>query len=286
MDRRDFLKLTTSAAPGALVLSSASCAPVMGVGAGSPRPLQEADLGGYIAGLDRGLERLSSSRVLGPRAPSGDEALARASLRTLFAVGMLGDLPYENQVDSTVQERLWQLAPEIDATTDGMRNHLELRTSSQWADLQLKLRHRRNPAMEIAGLLDNPAADLGLSRRRRLQTRALITEASMRLRSQPPELVVREYLEQTRKLEASDAMDVIARRNLAAHLGEAAFWNEHAALQQTTPRGLRTMGWGLGVFLASAVIVAAGGFIAVFGMTAGAIMLLVGLVQLAIDGGS
>jgi hypothetical protein len=166
-----------------------------------------------------------------------------------------------------------------------MRTHLELRTSSEWADLQVRLQHRRNPAMEIVEQLSNGAEEMGLSRRRRLHTRALITQTSLRLRSQPPEVVVAEYLDQTRRVMESRAMDVMAQRNLAARLGEAAFWNEREAARRETPRGLKTLGWGLAIFAGSAVIVAAGGFIAVFGMTAGAIVMLVGLVQLALSSG-
>lgn len=302
MDRRRFVELSAAGVPAVVALSSASCVPQLrrADSFGSPQPLASPQLDTYLLTMDRGLNRLATERVLKPQAAAAqgghagvadaqvadaNDALARAALRTLFAVGMLGDLPYENQIDGRVQERLWSLAPEIDETTSAMHRHLELRTSSEWADLQVRLQHRRNPAMEIVEQLSNGAEEMGLSRRRRLHTRALITQTSLRLRSQPPEVVVAEYLDQTRRVMESRAMDVMAQRNLAARLGEAAFWNEREAARRETPRGLKTLGWGLAIFAGSAVIVAAGGFIAVFGMTAGAIVMLVGLVQLALSSG-
>lgn len=287
MDRRRFVELSAASVPAAVALSSASCVPQLrrADSFGVPQALGSAELDTYLLTMDRGLDRLASQRILNPEAADADDALARASLRTLFAVGMLGDLPYENQVDDRVQERVWSMSGEIDETTSAMRTHLELRTSSEWADLQVRLQHRRNPAMEIVELLSEGASDLGLSRRRRLHTRALITQASLRLRSQPPEVVVAEYLDQTRRVTESRAMDVMAQRNLAARLGEAAFWAEHDAARRESPRGLKMLGWGLAIFAGSAVIVAVGGFVAVFGMTAGAIVMLVGLIQLAISAG-
>ncbi len=293
MDRRKFIEIGAGAgAAGIVSLSSASCAPAlpqMGSLGGSPgKSRQDLDL--HLATLDRGLGLLAEANLAGsPTWPGYQEKnqLTRDALRTLYFSGMLGDLPIESQIAPQVQQRLWQMAPEVDSTVASMTDYLEHLTSSEWAELQLFLRYRNNPAMVLAEELTDHAAMHGMSRSRRLQTRAIITNTALRLRSQPPEAVVGEYLETMRKTADSDAVDAMARRNLAARLSEEAFWRHQDAaslpLAQPTPRGLRTMGWGLVIFAAGAVVVAAGAFDGVFVMTAGAVVMLVGLIQLLIN---
>lgn len=293
MDRRRFIEIGTgTGAAGIVSLSSGACAPVF---------LQTGDLGGALGGsridldlhlstLDRGLGLLAEANLAGRPTRPGDPAknqLTRDALRTLYFSGMLGDLPVESQIEPKVQQRLWRMAPEVDNTMASMTDYLDRVTSSEWADLQLFLRYRNNPAMVLAEELTDHAAMHGMSRSRRLQTRAIITSTALRLRSQPPEAVVGEYLEKMQKMADSDGMETIARRNLAARLGEEAFWRAQAAAIRTesqgTPRGLKTMGWGVIIFAAGGVIVAAGAFPGVFVMTAGAVVLLVGLIQLLVD---
>jgi hypothetical protein len=294
MDRRRFIELGAAVAPaGAIGIANTSClhspTPSLGTGLSVPGP----DLDSYLAVVDHGLDRLSTTRIVRRPGLAGGiteeewerrNQLTRGSLRALYLTGMLGDLPLESQADERVQQRLWQIAPEFDRTVSTMTDHLSSRTSSEWADVQRLLRHRTNPAIEISAALTDEGALFGMSRGRRVQTRALFTQAGLRLRSQPPDLVVQEYLTKMEKAAESDGMDALARRRVAAAAAESAFWRDIAPKNRLgrTPTGLKTLGFGVVIFGAGALIVSAGSDVGLIVATIGAITIIVGLIQLLV----
>ena len=290
MDRRSFI----DAGAGAGLLSAltlAQSSPLAGLAApltSGPAAAPE-DLDAYLNTMDRGLDAIAdgdlSDFLPGDARSLGDDApLARGALRALYLTGMVGDLPYEMQVDPRVQDRLWRMAPEIDETVADMHARLDEVTSSEWVDLQETLRARSNPGMAIAEALTREGALAGMSRRRRLQTRAMITHLTLRLRGQPPDVVVEEYRDKVARVMDSDGFDAIARRNLAAELGEQTFWelSGRQAPEDGTPRGLKTLGWGVVITAAGAAVVVAGALPGVFVMTIGVVVMLVGLIQLIV----
>jgi hypothetical protein len=289
MDRRTFID-AGAGAMGALALTKTSVVHALSPSWVHPPATGPEDLGRYLETFDSGLEAIGhgdlssflpgETRTLGDRTP-----LARGALRAVYLTGMLGDLPIEMQADPRVQDRLWRMAPEVTTTMDAMTAHLDERTSSEWVDLQKTLRRRTNPGMAIAEALTREGAMAGLSRSRRLQTRAMLTHITLRLRSQPPDVVVREYRDKVERVADSDGTDAMARRELAARVGEEAYWQLRGQdpAERQSPRGLRTMGWGLAIAGVGGLIILAGAFEGVFVITVGAVVLLVGLVQLVLS---
>ena len=290
MDRRTFI----DAGAGAGLLSAltlAQSSPLSGLTGpltGGPVAAPE-DLDEYLDTVDRGLDTIAEGDMAtflpGDERSLGDQtSLARGALRALYLTGMIGDLPLEMQVDRRVQDRLWRMAPEVNESVTSMLSHLDEVTSSEWVDLQETLRRPTNPGVAIAEALTRKGALAGMSRKRRLQTRAMITHIALRLRSQPPDGLVQEYKDKVSRVMDSDGFDAMARRNLAAELGEQAFWDLSGRQEPEggTPAGIKTLGWGVAITGAGTVIVLAGAFPGVFVMTVGVIVMLVGLIQLIV----
>ena len=284
MERRDFVKVSAGAAGLALT----GCAPTLHQA--SPRPSPSSKLPpGYLDRYDSGLARIrewSPSTEAGK--PSADvDRLARNGLTTMFVAGMLGDLPLEAQVDDGMQERVQASVATLDATGEEMMDFLRSRTDDDWRDLQTKLRVH-GAGKQIIENLDAEAARSGVSERRRGQLRSMFTEIEFRLREQSPSIVVDEYIGKMEKVAATDPEQDAQYRRVASSIASEAFW------QSTTPtlrhkrlvRAGKTIGWGVGIFAVSGLIVAAGGFAAVIGMTVGVITVLVGLIMLLVAAGT
>lgn len=288
MDRRTFLGMGAGAG-GLVLLADPVSGRVPGVALSgfSREPDRVPDLGGYLEMYDAGMDRIAESDFGGRIGENGRNGvtlpLLRGAVRSLYATAMLGDLSVHDQVDPQVQARLHAVAPEVDSALGAMERYVEARTSSEWVDLQLALRERDNPALEVASALTSQGAMLGLSQRRRLQTRALFTHASLQMRARPPLEVAGEYRQTLERARTSSAIDALAHRRLAASRGELAFELGSPPSvpvdDRTRNPGLRTMGWGVVIFSAGVLIVAVGFFPGVFVSTVGAIVLVIGLIQ-------
>jgi len=298
MDRRDFLeKGGLFGAAGLASAASGTIDPALEhwKGLGAMARISPPDMDEYLAQIDAGMEQLANlpldDRFPG-RSPEAEARrdLVRKALRTLYLTGMVGDLTVEAQTHSGIQKRLWDTAPEIDDTILSMTEYLSGLTVTEKADLQKVLRHKDNPAMQISEGLTDAGALLGMSTHRRIQTRAMVTQISWRLRNQPPDLVIGEYLEKVEKLKDSPAREIRDERRIASLLGEKMFWKTHEmqadSEKREMPWGLKVMGKGLIVFAAGALLVAietdATVAIGLITGTVGAVMILVGLVALLI----
>ena len=307
MDRREFIRVSATGASGILVLGAASCASVPKIPLGRPEEQDLPDMESYLARVDAGMRTIARwSPTEGYPGYPGDRAaadrLARGSLRTLYMTAMFSDLPEAGQRHVGMQDRIWAAMPEMDEATAEMEAFLASRSDQDLRTLQGALRSSRNPGMEIFGALDQHAAACGVSLRRRLQTRVLMTEANWRLRNQPPSLVVQESLEKVRKVTATDISRAGQEDWIAARAGEAIFWQEQlrtdvsgeataapdsarqgrSLRQKRLRRGARLMGIGLLVGGVAAAATAAGAVPFVFVATVGAVMILVGLITLLV----
>ena len=130
--------------------------------------------------------------------------------------------------------------------------------------------------------------------KRRLQTRAMFTEAVWRLRNQSPDLIIDEYVGKVQKLVARPGSVVETERTIATRASQKLFWEtQREALgdpskkrreSRGVSRGAKVMGWGLLVGAVGGVVVLAGEFGGVFVMTAGAILIVVGLIMVIVSG--
>ena len=284
MDRRRFLEAGTASA--ASLLAASACAPAMKLA--EQRPTEApADMEAYLARIDAGMARLGrfSSANHPPfmtyHTPESD-ALAQATLQSLFLTGMVGDLPVPAQLHQGVQDRVERAMPTFDAATDGMMAFLRSRDAEELALVQSVLRdHAAGP--RIIDALDEEAASLGLSSWRRDQTRTIYANAEWRLRNQPPSLLISEYVEKVERLTAADVEAEASAQVLAARAAEDAFWRASGDLRsRRIRRGAKALGYGLLIFAGGGAVVAAGAWPGVFVMTAGVVTMLIGLVILLV----
>jgi hypothetical protein len=222
---------------------------------------------------------------------------------------MFSDLPEEGQQHPGMQDRIFNAMPEMDEATAGMTAFLATRSPEKLGELQLALRDPTNPAMEIFDALDRGGAGLGLSARRRLQTRVMMTQANWRLRNQPPSLVISETVDKVEKMVPSDVSLEAKRDWIAGRVAEQLFWQQEASGGGTLvsnnaeveegsdskgknkrrstrarriSRGGRLMGIGILVGGLAAAGTAAGATPLIFVATVGVVMILIGLIVLLI----
>lgn len=296
MERRDFLE-KSSLLGGAGVISLASDALSPAVermrALGRITPITPPDMDSYLALIDRGMEHLATFDLdqrlsVEPTGLERERELARKSLRTLYLTGMIRDLSTECQLHPGVQARLWAAVPEINDAVLSMTEFLSGLTETEKADLQAALRDDSNPAMQFSEALTDGGADWGLTMQRRLQTRGLVAHVAWRLRHQPPDLVIGEYLEKVEKVKASSGHDAALQRKLGARLAEEIFWAGQEALPEEeegrgTPWGLKVMGIGLLTFGAGAALVGAGADAGLIIGTLGVLAFIVGLFALMVQ---
>jgi hypothetical protein len=286
MDRRRFIGSGTASAlglAGTAVPMPAGRLPAQRLGA------MPADLDEYLARLDAGTERIGRWSTVdvvpdwkGDRA-EGDR-IARTALQSLFITGMIADLPIEGQMRPEVQRRIQDAIPLMDEATERTTSFLASRTAADLAYVQAGLRDY-DAGAKIFAAVDREAAANGLSDWRRAQTREIFAQAEWRLRNQPPQLIVGEYIDKVEKLGAADIPGETHLRTLAAQAGEKAFWEhsgEKTLREARLSRGLKVMGFGILIFAGAALLTAAGATPFIFVATVGAVTFIVGLIILLV----
>jgi hypothetical protein len=280
MDRRRFIGAGTASVLG----MAAGAATSPGAASASPLPPPPPDLDAYLRRVDAGMQELEtwsiSDRFEGW---SGDRAeadvLTRRIMQSLYFTGMMAELPLDMQIRPEVQDRIDAATPIMDEATERTLAFLRSRTPADLEQAQTALQDG-NVGARIVDRFDAMAVAAGVSERRRAHTRAILAQTEWRLRTQPPATVLGEYADKVERLTASDLMTEARTRELAARMGEDAFWQQAgSARERRLSSGAKTMGWGLAIFAGGALIVAAGVFEGVFVMTVGAIVLLVGLIM-------
>jgi hypothetical protein len=245
----------------------------------------------YLARIDVGLERICRRSARANGHPVG-RPLTRDSFQALFLRGMLGDLPLENQMHAGMQERIWRAMPLFDEVATGVSRELDSSSPPELGELQAALR-QPEAKERLISTLDSEAALTGVSAPRRAQTRQLLEHVTWRLASQPPSLIVGEYLEKIEKVAAADVVSEARRQRLAARLGEKTFWGvarqDWPVVSGSMPRraGARTFGIDV-VHRSSGVAVAASAedvviATVVVGATVGVVVLLVYLVKALVN---
>jgi hypothetical protein len=320
MERRKFIQLSAAAGvSGVAALGGSSCL-VMNDGLRSHLETVTAlpDMKDYLSRVDHGLGQIDewrmakafqSEKIQDTGDWGAEDQLVRDSLKTLYLAGMFGDLPDAGQVHPGMQNRLWQNMDTMDQAIFGTADYLRNRTSKENTELKRVLAQRPNPGMKIAEELDNHALAIGLSLRRRFQTRNMFAQASFRLAHQDPATVYHEYITKIDKMAARAGSAEEIQRKVASRSSEKIFWanqqhlqalasqwelsgerliyevNAAAAKQRgsgTIRAGAMIMGIGVITGLVCLLIGETSGGVAVIGLTVGAILLVVGLITLIV----
>ncbi len=325
MKRRDFLQTGTAAgAAGLISLTGVSCGVLPNLKLVGEEEMILPDMNTYLAKVDNGLDHISQENLSEVSSKQNrtfiyESELGQKSLKTLYMTAMFSDLPEAGQIHPGMQERMWQAMPDMDEAIFGMTEYLSNRTESQKSDLQKKLQNQSNPGKQVADWLDNNAAIYGVSRKRRAQTRSIVTQLSWRLKNQSPGLVINEYIGKVQKLVERDASVEKVQRRMISRIGQRAFWEKQkrlAALAKNwevqdelkdtrsrlesymrSPNGYKSVSTGAQVMGIGAIVGIIGYLVAVAAIdvgsgmfwvgaisaTVGAIMLLVGLIWLIIE---
>jgi len=86
----------------------------------------------------------------------------------------------------------------------------------------------------------------------------MFNDVSWRLKSQPPRLMIDEYVSKVDRATASDIESAARQRWIAARYGAEVFWQAQESLRQRRiSRGLKAMGIGALLFAAGLLLVAA-----------------------------
>lgn len=277
VNRREFMNVAGKSA--LTTAGAAACMPALHGGKGAEAT---PDMDAYLARIDAGMAHIGRSSITarypgwrGDRA--GADALFRTSLQSLYLTGMFGDLPLKAQLHPGMQDRIWAAMPIMDEAAERTTDFLSSRTTKDLAAVQAALRDRTLGSSLITSL-DSHAASIGLSPERRAQTQVMLGQVEWRLRSQPPGLIVSEYLDKVEKLSDTDIAAEARQRLLISQVGDEVFWQGVVQSKRDARirRGTKWMGIGIVVFGVSALAVSAGAFPMVFVATAGAVMFIVG----------
>jgi uncharacterized membrane protein YgdD (TMEM256/DUF423 family) len=277
VNRREFMNVAGLSA--LTTASAAGCAPVLkGLGA----PAEPLDMDAYLARVDAGMAHIGRTSVTA-QFPNwkGDrnavDELFRGSMQSLYITGMFGDLPAKAQAHPGMQDRMWAAMPTMDAAADGMTAFLSSRTADDLRTVRAALRNQE-VGRTIINSIDAHAAIAGVSPQRRAQNQVMLGQAEWRLRSQPPALIVNEYLDKVEKLSETDVVAEARQRLAVAQVADDVLWQGavRSKRDERIRRGGKIMGIGVAVFVGSALLTAAGAFPFVFVATAGVVMFIVG----------
>jgi hypothetical protein len=251
------------------------------------------------------------------------DAMFRRMLGTLLISQGFRELPPETQLEPAVQDRMWKHWDQIGSSVYETSDMLAALDAGERDEIQKTLRERPDLPMVLGQTLDDRAASVGISRSRRLQLRSMMSQTSFRLRHGDPASIIEEYSGKIERLRASserdgDAIDLASKLGerefwryqhlIAAREATVATpvrvaqmgvmrpgATSSAGASQTEEKkkphpgsgGLKAGGYMLGigllVGLASALIISAGSFAGVFGLTLAVILCGLGLIVLLIS---
>jgi hypothetical protein len=225
VDRRNVLKLGAVAGFGGL--GGAGCATVGDGSLGAAAPPIMPDLDAFLARLDRGMaaiatgnplkDLLPKSHAAAPdAAPRPEDLLIKKSLRSLLMAGSFRDLSEADRAHPAMQARVQGSMHEMDEAVFGMTHVLEGFTPSERARIRESIQADPDIGMRIAEALDTDAATADVSLQRRTHLRAIASQLTWRLKNQPIETAIDEYVGKVKKLSARNGYSEELQRKLAA----------------------------------------------------------------------
>jgi len=313
--RREFVKTVAAGA-------AASASGCVGLGLGTLIPGSEMSMAAmdqFLGRFDSGLEAISEGSMFDEMAAvigkehaesrrdrlDQAEALGKRAMRTLYVTGMFRDLPEEARLHPGVQERMWGAVPEMEQSIWETTALLENLSEEKRARLKRVLEEKPDTVARIGEALDRRAAAGGIPLKRRLHLRHMMFEVGGRLRHSPA-LAIDEYVGKVRKVESWSGDDAEIRRRLIAHHGKEHLWQLEQRSQELRNQWLASRrdeipGWkkkkkstgisagailaimGLVVLAVSGILVASDVFEGVFGLTAGGLLLLIALIVAVVE---
>jgi hypothetical protein len=272
--------------------------------------------GGFVQGFVSATAKKPLTEEQRARIEPNDQ-LFRGMVRTLYLTQTFRDLPEEAQLHPGMQEKMFRHMGEVNQTVSAVTEHLAKLDGSQRAELRERLRREPQLAMTIAEAIDQQAAHASIPAKRRIQLRSMMAQASFRLKHSSPDTVIDEYVDKARRMTAQSGLQSDLALRVASRVGQDSFWQEQAKYSSSrgsrayamntgaaptsaevpppTPHasssragfptmntGAWLMGIGVVVFGVSGLIVAAGAFPFVFGMTVGALLFAAGFICLIV----
>ena len=230
MDRRGFLKGVAAGIGGAA--SAGGCATLSGFSAGGGLEITDAEVAAHVQRLDRGLRGTDRTKFIGDWIPpakwtpelESDERLVRKMMRSMYTTGMFQDLPDDGRMHPAVQYRVLAALPEMDEAFAGVRERLAGLSPRERHAVRDRLRGDRTLGARVMERIEAQGIAADIPTKRRLHLRAMLNHAAWRLRNQPTALIIDEYLDKVKRVEARVGSGEETRRLLVARMGEQAFW--------------------------------------------------------------
>ena len=233
MERRNVLKM--GAAAGVSGLASTGCASLGDGSLGTATPPSMPDLDAFLARLDHGMAAIAAGNPLKdvlPKSqvpavagapPRAEDLLIKKTLRSLLMAGSFRDLSDAERAHPAMQARMQGSMVEMDEAVFGMTHVLESFTPSERARIREAIQSEPDIGMRIAESLDTGASSVDVSLQRRTHLRAIASQLTWRLKNQPIETVMDEYIGKVKKVSARNGYSEELQRKLAAQAVTAAF---------------------------------------------------------------
>jgi hypothetical protein len=234
VERRDVLKIGAIAGFGGL--GGAGCATVGDGSLGTAAPPLMPDLDGFLARLDRGMTAIATGNPLkdllakshvpvsgAGGAPRPEDLLIKKTLRSLLMAGSFRDLNEAERAHPAMQARIWGSMQEMDEAVFGMTHVLEGFSPSERAKIRETIQSDPEIGMRIAEALDTDAATADVSLQRRTHLRAIASQLTWRLKNQPIETAIDEYVGKVKKVSARNGYSEEMQRKLAAQVATTMF---------------------------------------------------------------
>jgi hypothetical protein len=251
MERRELLLAGVSVGAAALTASCVTGRNRNGASTATgiaPLPIPQAEMDALVSRMDATLGVMKQANLVHEFLPDGlphgleegmlaeHENYLQRGIQSLYVSGIFLDQPEYARAHEGLQERVRQALPDMDSSVRDSYAILASLDNDQHAQVREVLRKQPDLGMRVAEVLDARAAEVGISRKRRLQIRTAAVEISTRMRRQHPTTVVQEYLTKTEKVYERHG-ETELNRQIAARVGEQMFWGRVAQVDpRMTPR--------------------------------------------------
>lgn len=290
MDRRDFLRLGLG---GAALAGCGVAGPNSGPAAVPLVPWPPPDMDAFFGRLDSNMATIRDGNPMRDafdRTLLGEPALAapqlrsaedltRKSLRSLLLAGSVGDLPVDARTHPGMVDRLTRGLDEMDEATLGLTAHLEQLDPARRKAIQGRLRADPKLGMSIVEAFDTEASAIGVSLQRRTHLRSIATQVTWRLNAQPLSTFVDESSAKVRSI-AERQYERVLTDIRAIEPSKVPL--EGKSGDKTIRVGGILLGVGAVVGLLGLAVASGGAFAGVFVVTAGALLILGGLIVLIV----
>jgi hypothetical protein len=201
---------------------------------GTAAPPLMPDLDAFLERLDHGMSAIATGNPLKDllskshaasvgTAPRPEDLLIKKSLRSLLMAGSFRDLNEAERAHPAVQSRILGSMQEMDEAVFGMTHVLESFSPSERARIRETIEADPDIAMRVAEALDTDAGTAGVSLQRRTHLRAIASQLAWRLKNQPIETAIDEYVGKVKKVSARNGYSEELQRKLAAQAATSMF---------------------------------------------------------------